>query len=417
MEANWIEQFEDFGTDPFLPFPREPVTWLRSNSESPTEARAQLRLAVCREVPKMPGVYGMIDEVGRLIYVGKSKALRNRLLSYFMPNSEDEKAGRIIDNAKSIVWERQPSEFASLLREQFLIRNWQPRFNVIGMPKRQQPAYLCLGKGPAEQIYVSRQLDPSASVCQGPFYGAGNLMRAVEILNRHFKLRDCSQKTRMQFTDQLSLFDLEHRAGCIRQELLTCLAPCMPGCARSRYREAEELAAQFLMGEPSVLTEQLEHAMNRASTGRHFEHAAKMRDDLQIVKWLSNRLAAHRKAREGLPMIYHEAGDDKRSVWYLIRCGGVEHCVEAANNAKQWYAARQVLIRWLNHESVVAGVYQKSDASLGLVTSWFQRNRNRKGLLISLPNIENVPNTFREMKDTWLRQIQEVQRELLVEAA
>ncbi len=66
-----------------------------------------------------------------------------------MPNHEDEKAGRIIQTAHTIVWETQPSEFAALLREQQLIRTFKPRFNVVGIPNRQKSLFLCLGKSPA----------------------------------------------------------------------------------------------------------------------------------------------------------------------------------------------------------------------------------------------------------------------------
>ncbi|MFN9907209.1 MAG: nucleotide excision repair endonuclease, partial [bacterium] len=112
-----------------------------------------------------------------MIYVGKSKALRARLLSYFLPGVRDEKAGHILKHARGIVWETQPSEFAALVREQSLIRTWQPTLNVVGMPNRSQPAYLNLGRGPAESFYVSRQWDTRASICRGPFYGSSKLFR------------------------------------------------------------------------------------------------------------------------------------------------------------------------------------------------------------------------------------------------
>ena len=231
MDANWHETFVDFGDDPLMPFPLVPPSRIRS------EKTDELRGLVSRNVPKLPGVYGMLDATGRLIYVGKSKSLRNRLLSYFMPNNADEKAGRIIQSTESIVWEKQPSDFGALLREQMLIRRWQPRLNVVGMPNRQQQAFVCLGNSPAERFYLSKQFDPTAVCCHGPFSGMGNLHRAVETLNRLYLLRDCNQKTPMMYSDQLQLFDLELRAGCVRQEIGTCLAPCLSSCSRQRYGE------------------------------------------------------------------------------------------------------------------------------------------------------------------------------------
>ena len=124
MDANWQDTFVDFGDDPLMPYGLGDLARI---SAARTE---ELKMLVSQYAPKMPGVYGMLDATGKLIYVGKSKLLRNRLLSYFMPNNSDEKAGRIVQNAETIVWEKQPSDFAALLREQMLIRRFQPRMNV-----------------------------------------------------------------------------------------------------------------------------------------------------------------------------------------------------------------------------------------------------------------------------------------------
>src|SRR5262245_4781802 len=109
----------------------------------------RLRGQVHRDCPKTPGVYGMLDAHGDLVYVGKAKRLRQRLLSYFRPKSRDPKAGKVLRAARSIVWETVPSEFSALLRELELIRRWQPRLNIQGQPRRRRPVYVCLGRPPA----------------------------------------------------------------------------------------------------------------------------------------------------------------------------------------------------------------------------------------------------------------------------
>ncbi len=223
------ETFVNFGADFLLPHPQQELARIESSNQ------AELRDLVRKYAPKSPGCYGMIDAVGRLSYVGKSKFLRSRLLSYFMPNHEDEKAGRIIQTAHRIVWETQPSEFAALLREQQLIRTFKPRFNVVGIPNRQKSLFLCLGKSPAATFYVANEADSQAIAWEGPLVGAGRVRRAAEILNRGFKLRDCSNQTTMMFLDQRQLFDLEARAVCVRHEMKTCLGPCAFGCSKREY--------------------------------------------------------------------------------------------------------------------------------------------------------------------------------------
>ena len=100
--------FQDFGPSHLAP------TSLLSQ-QAIGQRSSQLRSEVRRLCPRKPGVYGMLDQHGELIYVGKAKSLRTRLLSYFRTKSRDHKAGKIIGQAKAIVWEVQPSEFGALL--------------------------------------------------------------------------------------------------------------------------------------------------------------------------------------------------------------------------------------------------------------------------------------------------------------
>jgi excinuclease ABC subunit C len=422
MDARWTQRFDGFGPDLLLEHRslehlRAPLSRLDSVGESPSRIREQLRHCVASSAPRSPGVYGMIDALGRLIYVGKSKLLRNRLLSYFLPGSKDEKAGRIVELARSIVWEVQPSEFAALLREQSLIRTWQPTLNVVGMPNRRQSAFLCLGRGPAEQFYISRQFDPSASACQGPFFGSGQLHRAVEILNRHFLLRDCSQKTTTRLTDQMSLFVIEARAGCLRSELGTCIAPCLPGASRSKYLKQETAAREFLAGEASNVVAGLEAEMERASAGQHFERALRLREDVRIMKWLTGKLRQHRQARESNPRIYWQPfGDSEQvdapkltgsGVLYLIRKGGVEYALAEPTDDRQWRQCHKAIVQWYRSESEFRPEYLRGSDSLGLVATWFQRNPSLKKRIIVLNSESSIPKDWRECQQTWFAPLSE----------
>ncbi len=151
MDAMWQkEQVEfGFGPDALNPHAARPIEAVGARN------KRGLRAEIIRSCPRVPGVYGMLDRNGQLIYVGKSKSLRSRLLSYFADSSADEKGGRIIENTRAIQWETQPSEFASLLREQQLIRRFSPRWNTQGVPKRLRPVYLCLGRPPAAYFFVA----------------------------------------------------------------------------------------------------------------------------------------------------------------------------------------------------------------------------------------------------------------------
>lgn len=361
--------FAGFGPDPLDPHAP------RATDSTAAGGRTELRAAVRRQSPRLPGIYGMLDRQDRLIYVGKSKNLRSRLLSYFNPAVAAEKAGKIIETARRIVWEPQPSEFAALLREQQLIRRWTPRWNVQEMPRRQRPVYLCLGRGPAACFFLSRLPPRDAIACEGPFQGAGRMGRAVEALNKHFRLRDCTNSQTFHFTDQLSLFDLEHRPGCLRYEIGTCSGPCAAAVSLAQY-DAQILAARsFLDGfndEPLSATRE---AMERAAATMNFERAASLRDDSRALEHLHRRLLQLADARQRYTFIYSVPGVDGRAVWYLIRAGEITDAARAPVCPSTYAETRGKIRRWRieadNTPERGLGPYPHT---LSLISSWFRKH-------------------------------------------
>lgn len=285
-----------FGPDPISPHAARPIDAVGGLST------AQLRDRVVEACPKVPGVYGMLDRKGHLIYVGKSKSLRSRLLSYFAASNSQEKGGRIIEAARAIQWETQPSEFAALIREQQLIRRFEPRWNVQGVPKRQRPVYLCLGRNPAMFFTMSKppnekKLGEKRSrsggdliAVEGPFFGAGRMGAAVEALNKVFKLRDCSQKTTFRFADQLQLFDLEYRPGCLRLEVGTCLGPCAAACSRAAYDERVNAAESFLDGFNHEPLHVVRDQMEIAAENRQYELAGRALQTIKSLEYVDRKL-------------------------------------------------------------------------------------------------------------------------------
>ncbi len=382
MEATLDEApFVDFGEDSLFPYRAPGMRRIEGDS------RGELRTHVKQFVPRVPGVYGMLDALGRLIYVGKSKCLRNRLISYFLPNNEEDKAGRIVESTSAIVWESQPSDFAAWMREQSLIRTLQPRFNVQGIPKRMKPVFVCLGRSPAEQLYTARSEDAKATAWIGPLQGASLANRAVEVLNRLFQLRDCSSSTPLGFTEQMQLFDIELRPGCIRHEIRTCLGPCIRGCSRKAYEAQVTSAKKFLAGKNDDPISQIEAQMLRAAQNLQFEQAVVLREDLRAIEWLSRRANDIYRAKNTYTFVYSVAGFEGQDVWYLIRRGQIEGAVAAPKTNAEATQTHRLVRRWIDQDLHVGTHFVARPETLALVTSWFRNNR---------PELKNTlkPNYF-----------------------
>ena len=291
-----------------------------------------LRDHVRRSAKNLPGIYRMVAADGEVLYVGKSKQVRTRLLSYFRAK-EGEKPLRILRQAHALDWEYEPSEFAALLRELKLIKHFRPRFNV--QHKRDgRYSFLKLTGGAAPKLLVVRQVSDDAATYFGPFRGGRRIEEAVRELNDVMGLRDCPGPTPIHFADQQELFSIQRTPRCHRFELKLCIGPCAGGCTQAEYLRRIELARAFLDGNADEPLRWLGERMVRAAERWDFEYAASLRNRLQRLEVLREEFARLRDALETLTFVYNvpgSAGDDRA---YVIRRGTVRASLPAPRTAK-----------------------------------------------------------------------------------
>lgn len=334
---------------------------------------AGLRSRVRQECPRRPGVYGMVDAAGALVYVGKAKCLRTRLLSYFRARGRGDKARHILQAATRIVWEHAPSEFAALLRELELIRRWRPRFNVQGQPRRYRRTYVCLGRRPAPYVFLAPRPPAGALACFGPVPAGERAREAVRRVNGWFGLRDCTQAQAMHFADEGELFPEPRTAGCLRYELGTCLGPCAGACTRTAYRQRVEAARAFLDGtDPAPLTS-LQQEMEAAAAAMAFERAGVLRDRLEVLHWLATELTRMREARQH-SFVYPVNGHGGCDLWYAIRGGRVVAILPCPRTgATRERAARLIEDLFAGPDAALPPPAAEETDGVLLVAAWFRR--------------------------------------------
>jgi excinuclease ABC subunit C len=335
-----------------------------------------------RDCPRMPGVYGWIDARGELIYVGKAKNLRARLLSYFRPKSREAKAGRILQNTRALVWEIAPSEFAALLRELELIQRWQPRFNVQGQPRHRRHTYVCVGRRPAATVFLSKRPPRTAFAAFGPVPSGFQASEAVRRVNDWFRLRDCPQSQEMTFADQPELFALPLSPGCIRHEIGTCLGPCAAVCSRDQYAANVRDVLAFLRGQHVTPLTAVEREMTTASANLEFERAAALRDKLESLTWLHEHLRRVRVAAM-LSCVYPVRGHDERERWYLIHGGRVRAAVPVPHDGRSRRETARLLESIYGDGTASAGPTDVTEIDgVLLVAAWFRsRAEERQRIL------------------------------------
>lgn len=323
-----------------------------------------------------PGVYRMITESGEVTYVGKSKRLRTRLLSYFRAAYPGEKAARIVREAASIEWGYIPNEFAALLEEMRLIKSLRPRFNVALKRDGRNYAFVRVTDGRAPRLTVVRGSGAGdrGGVYYGPFSGAERLRDALRELSDALGLRDCTLDGKMRFADQPDLLPLPPRTpGCLRFEIGTCLGPCVAAPLAAVYAERVRQARAFLQGDNEAPIERLQALMQAASDALQFERAAALRDKLQRLESLRDQFDRLRFAVESLSFAYQVPGHGGDDRVYLLRRGVVRAERPAPRTDEERAALRELAAKVAAatdyRGSTVVPAHEVDE--LLIVSSWF----------------------------------------------
>jgi excinuclease ABC subunit C len=341
-----------------------------------------MRSLVRESAADRPGVYRMLSSTGEVVYVGKSKRVRTRLLSYFRCSYPEEKGARILREAESIEWEYTPSEFAALLKELRLIKTYRPRLNVAMKRDGLHYAFIKVTRGAAPKLAVVR--GPSAddaSIYYGPFVGAQRMEEALRELSDALMLRDCRSDMKMHFSDQVELFHLTPRTpGCIRHEIGRCLGPCVGGCSVSEYQERVAMARAFLDGADDGPIEMLRAKMEEASNNLQFERAASYRDKVSRLEALREQFGRLRFAVEKLSFVYTVPGHEGEDRVYVVKRGVVRAELEKPRST--W--ARGKLKKLVSdifgsHEKPSSVIPTHEIDELLLLSSWFRRFPDEMG--------------------------------------
>lgn len=340
-----------------------------------------LKELVRTSCPRSPGVYGFIGTDDALLYVGKAKQLRTRLLSYFRETNPDAKAHYLVKRARAIVWEQTWDEFSALLRELELIRRWRPPNNVQGQPGRRRPVYVCVGRAPAPYAFLSRQPTGKITDIFGPVSGSSRATEAVRRLNDWFGLRDCPQSVTMHFADQPGLFEDDLQAKCMRHDFGTCSGPCVAACTRTDYSQQVRSARSFLRGVNRHPLTVLEARIKEAAGRQAYELAARLRDIHADLEWLDRQLERLRVAQRDFSFIYPMKSHDGGERWYFINGGQVlAQCRAPACPATR--DAARLILKSVITTPTWGDRHDRADY-LFLVAAWFHRHPDERERVLS----------------------------------
>jgi excinuclease ABC subunit C len=230
------------------------------------------------QLPPEPGVYLYKDTAGVVLYVGKAKNLRSRVRSYFSDDRlADTKTGTLISEAAAVDYILVDNEKEALALENNLIKQYQPRFNILLRDDKTYP-YIQLTHEKYPRVYVTRRLR-KGSTYYGPYFPGNLAHRVVNFIHRHFKVPSC----KVDLTRH-------HPQPCLEYHIHRCLGPCVKGLtADETYAQAVRDVKLFLDGKHRNLVATLRARMEQASEELRFEQAASLRDLIATVEEVEER--------------------------------------------------------------------------------------------------------------------------------
>ncbi len=275
----------------------------------PETVRAKLET-----LPASPGVY-LFRGRGAVLYIGKARSLRSRVRSYFQPGSSDVRAfvARLESELEDIETFVVDTEKEAALLENQLIKEHRPRYNV---KLRDDKDYLSLRldpKAPWPRLEVVRRPKPDGAMYFGPYDSATAARKTLRLVNRHFKLRTCTD------ADLAS-----RRRPCLQYQIKRCPAPCVYAVDRQAYGEQVRDVGLFLEGRHDELLNNLEARMKEAAGRMDYEQAAVYRDQLRAVDRVreAQRVAVVRNVDQDVVAIYRQA-DQAEAAVLMVRSGKV----------------------------------------------------------------------------------------------
>ncbi len=272
-------------------------------------------------LPEGPGVYLWKDAGGRVLYVGKAKRLRSRVRSYLTGDRADSLKNqyllRLIADVETIV---VPSEAQSLLLENNLIKEYQPRFNVRLKDDKSYPSIAVTLGEPFPRVLVTRNRDIPGARYFGPYTDVALLRKTIALVRRLYTVRSCADDLPRERRDR----------PCLDYHIGRCKAPCVGWQTQEEYRAMIGEVLEFLEGKTLDVRARVREAMLAASARQDFERAAELRDALRWLEQVESPPGVEVPGTGEADIVgYARDGDDAVGVFVKVRQGRVvarEHC-------------------------------------------------------------------------------------------
>jgi excinuclease ABC subunit C len=241
---------------------------------------------IIKNLPQVPGVYRYYDSEGMILYVGKAKNLKNRVNSYFQKDLPNLKTYRLVKQIARIEYTVVDTEFDALLLENNLIKEFQPKYNILLKDGKTYP-YICVTNEPFSRVFSTRKVEKGLGRFFGPFSSLKAMYNVLELVKKLYTVRSCN----LALTPE-SIAKDKYRI-CLEYHLKNCKAPCVAFQTMAAYQADMEQVTNILKGNLAVASNYFKDKMTEAATILDFEEAQVYKDKLEsLEKYQSKSLVS-----------------------------------------------------------------------------------------------------------------------------
>ena len=256
-----------------------------------------------KRIPEQPGVYQYFDAEGQIIYVGKAKNLHRRVNSYFSKDHQSSKTRQLVSHIADIRYVVVDSEQDAFLLENNLIKQYQPRYNILLKDGKSYPS-ICITKEPYPRIFKTRAINKKVGEYYGPYSFGYTVETVLDLIHKLYPIRTCNIPISPDSIEKKKM------RVCLKYHLKNCCGIC-EGKGREEYGVWIEQARKLIKGDAHEIGRQLEQEMLMKSEELKFEEAADIKHKLELLEQFKSKTIITNSSAKDTDVFGYDEQDDK----------------------------------------------------------------------------------------------------------
>ena len=256
-----------------------------------------------KRIPESPGVYQYFDKDGQIIYVGKAKNLHRRVNSYFNKDHQSSKTRQLVSHIADIRYVVVASEQDAFLLENNLIKQYQPRYNILLKDGKSYPS-ICITKEAYPRIFKTRTINKKAGEYYGPYSFGNTVEMVLELIHKLYPIRTCNMPLTADSIEKKKV------RVCLKYHLKNCCGIC-EGKGKEEYGEWIDQARKLIKGDAHEIGHQLEEQMMALAAEMKYEEAADLKRKIELLEQFKSKTIITNSSAKDTDVFGYDEQDDK----------------------------------------------------------------------------------------------------------